>query len=271
MLVCEDMLESVELNNEINEFNIYINNMNLEIYNEYADYSANLITESSVLDKLGIFFAKLIDKIQKTITTIKLIIERRITEMVTRGKLAKLRRELSDMKNNKVTQVKVIDYWYLRDRYYVALKELKDLGLRLSRIDYTNSDDMDADLKKWNALKEKHDEIIKRAANKEVKVPIDKMIQFVDHELGKEEGLFDTLNDLSDLYKAMEANVRSIQNRTKIVGTSTVIKHRDPDVGLSIDQAFIVKNIATFIANWASDTVVWMINQVLFKFIGFIS
>lgn len=262
--------ESKDLTDFMIVFDNDMSNMLVNVYTEYAEYGEDLVLEKSggILDAIANFFSKLIDKIDRTVTTIKLHVQRRVSELITKGKLAKLRRELSDMRSNGISHVKVIDYWYLRDRYYIALKELKDLGLKLSRVMYANGEDMNVDLKRWEKLKEKHDEIIKRASNKEVKIPINKMINFVDHELGKEQGLFDSIADLNELYRAMEANIESLDKRSKIFGAQHLVHHRDKTIALSPTEVFLVKNIATGLAKWATDTVVWLINKALLGIIG---
>lgn len=257
----------LKMGQTVDMFDNNMDHLMATIYTEYCENSEVFI-EGSILNGIAKFFTKLIDSVNKTLTTIKLHLQRRIGELIRKGKLAKLRTELSGMRDKGINTVKVVDYWYIRDRYFIALKELKDLGLRLSRVQYEYGEQMTQDLAKWHDLKAKHDEILKRALNKEVKVPISKMMRFVDHELSKEEGLFDTIDDLTELYKAMEANINSLSTSAKIVGTNTMVKNRDKTIALSSNEVFLVKNIATGLAKWATDTIVWIINKALLSVVG---
>jgi hypothetical protein len=203
--------------------------------------------------KFNKFIADIINSLQNLKSQIQLEVDRKIRSAEIDNKLRKLHKEMKEKQSSGVSEVEVIDCWTLRDKYLECVNDLKKYAKKFSEMKYTRTSDIDNDLAEFNSKVDSYSKEIEELTNKKIKVPINKMIDFVEDEISGRSRILVSLDDAVTIFKQMQQDAKVIETRKDILGPDIIPKH------MGLLRKVSVK-ISSFIKRW----VVKIISTVVF-------
>lgn len=220
----ESQIFSNRLDNINIEFMEAITNFVEEYYNDEY-YSESKVKEDSFMTKINKFFANIINAFQNFQTQIRIEVDRKMRESAVDKKLHEAYEEIKKKKDAGASTVQVMDCWTLKDDYLACVNELRKYAKKFTEMKYKRVTEIDDDIAAFNKIIDKYDQKLQDDCDKEITVPVTKMLNFVEDEISGRSKVIESLNDGITMFKQMQHDCYVLQTRKEILGPDVISKH----------------------------------------------
>lgn len=218
-------------------------------------YSVDFPLVESTNETLGIKIKKIITSIITTISNYFNSIKVQVQTMTTTSKykenLRKMHAELKEKKSGGAKKVKVQDIWSLRDVYLEGRSKLQKYAKKFAAMRYKTTEDLQRDIDEFNDLYNEYEQKAEAAIEKQVEVPIDKMLAFVEAECSGNGSVISSLESAMLEFREMGNSIITLSKKADILGPDILEKQ----VGFLKRQML---KITSFIKKWVVKFVVTM-------------
>ena len=227
------MIENI--NEADNIFNIRLNRIDYTLLEATTLFSESIDDDGFVMmerkkEKVSFlvaikrFFAELIESFYHFIDSIKVEVDKKLRKTDYEHRLRAMHKELRDGKYQNITEIEVYDIWTMKARYVEAVKQLTKISKRISSMKYKYSSQMEDDIKEFNKILETNKAKLEEAAEMKVKVPIQKMIDFIEDEVNGRGSVINTLNEAVSTLQQMQKDCDLLEKKLDIYGADIVAK-----------------------------------------------
>ena len=175
--------------------------------------------------KVKKFISDIIVLLKNLKANIQNTIETKTREKSFRNKLDALHKELKEKKEQGIRKVQVVDVWKYTDFYLYCVEDLKKYVKKFTKVKYTRTADIDADLATFKKITDKYDEKLEKIASEKITIFVDRMLGFVEDEITGRSRVLKTLNDAITMFNEMQNEAMTLEVRKEILGPDILPKH----------------------------------------------
>lgn len=191
----------------------------------YTEAEQFYITEAdmqTIINALKKFIYTIISKMERFANEVAIRISSFVRSSKYTSRMVKLRTQLKKEDRNKTIEIE--DIWKLKNTYLKATHDLQKYCDKFSKNQYSNTDEIDRDLKIFINLYEEYNTKLEEISKEKITIKVKNMLDFLDQELSGKSDIVESLNSTIDCMKRMEVQATLYSQKEELLGAAMLPK-----------------------------------------------